>query len=411
MVATIEEGTYNLAWHKAIYHNIKGIPQAFTWSALFSGMLIVFISTTGPIAILFQAANAGQLSDQYTASWLFAVFIGSGVFGLLLSLRYRMPIIGSWASTVTALLVTGLVDHPLPEVVAAYFLASIILLFIGMTGIFSRIMSIIPHAVIMAMLAGVLFSFGLRIFTSSKAEPLIGFGMILIYFLGRRLKWRAPVFGSLFVGVIVAILQSKLTVPRFEFQLVEPVWINPVFSPDLIFTLVIPIVLMVMTTQNATGISLIQSAGYKVPINNIVTLGGFLSILGAGFGGAGVNVSAMTAIIALGPEADPNPQTRYFAGISTALTYIFAGLFAGIFLSLYASFPPALTTVLAGLALLPVISASIAEAVLEPEYRDAAIVTFLISVSGISGWGVGAPFWGLLGGFLVHHFISFKKRA
>ena len=396
MVATIEEGTYNLAWHKAIFHNIKGIPQAFTWSALFSGMLIVFISTTGPIAILFQAANAGQLSDQYTASWLFAVFIGSGVFGLLLSLRYRMPIIGSWASTVTALLVTGLVDHPLPEVVAAYFLASIILLFIGMTGIFSRIMSIIPHAVI---------------FTSSKAEPLIGFGMILIYFLGRRLKWRAPVFGSLFVGVIVAILQSKLKVPRFEFQLVEPVWINPVFSPDLIFTLVIPIVLMVMTTQNATGISLIQSAGYKVPINNIVTLGGFLSILGAGFGGAGVNVSAMTAIIALGPEADPNPQTRYFAGISTALTYIFAGLFAGIFLSLYASFPPALTTVLAGLALLPVISASIAEAVLEPEYRDAAIVTFLISVSGISGWGVGAPFWGLLGGFLVHHFISFKKRA
>lgn len=93
-----------------------------------------------------------------------------------------MPIIGSWASTVTALLVTGLVDHPLPEVVAAYFLASIILLFIGMTGIFSRIMSIIPHAVIMAMLAGVLFSFGLRIFTSSKTEPLIGFGMILIYF-------------------------------------------------------------------------------------------------------------------------------------------------------------------------------------------------------------------------------------
>ena len=138
-------------------------------------------------------------------------------------------------------------------------------------------------------------------------------------------------------------------------------------------------------------------------------MGGFLSLLGAGFGGAGVNVSAMTAIIALGPEADPNPKTRYFAGISAAITYILAALCAGIFLSLYASFPPALTTVLAGLALLPVISASIVEAVMDIEYRDAAIVTFLISVSGVSEWGIGAPFWGLLGGFLVHHFVSFKK--
>ena len=409
MVTAIEEGTYDLAWHKAVLHNIKGTPKAFTWGALFSGMLIVFISTTGPIAILFQAADAGQLSDKYTISWLFAVFMGSGVFGLFLSLRYGMPIIGSWAATVTALLVTGLVDHPLPEVVAAYFLASIILLIIGVTGIFTRIMSIIPHAVIMAMLAGVLFSFGLRIFTSSKAEPVIGFGMIFMFFLGRRLKWRAPVFGSLFVGVAVALAQSKLTAPSFDFQLVHPIWITPIFAPDLIFTLVIPIVLMVMTTQNATGISLIRSAGYKVPINDIVTMGGFLSLLGAGFGGAGVNVSAMTAIIALGPEADPNPKTRYFAGISAAITYILAALCAGIFLSLYASFPPALTTVLAGLALLPVISASIVEAVMDIEYRDAAIVTFLISVSGVSEWGIGAPFWGLLGGFLVHHFVSFKK--
>ena len=409
MVTAIEEGTYDLTWHKAVLHNIKGTPKAFTWGALFSGMLIVFISTTGPIAILFQAADAGQLSDKYTISWLFAVFMGSGVFGLFLSLRYGMPIIGSWAATVTALLVTGLVDHSLPEVVAAYFLASMILLLIGVTGIFTRIMSIIPHAVIMAMLAGVLFSFGLRIFTSSKAEPLIGFGMIFMFFLGRRLKWRAPVFGSLFIGVAIALAQSKLNAPSFDFQMVHPIWINPVFSPDLIFTLVIPIVLMVMTTQNATGISLIRSAGYRVPINDIVTLGGFLSLLGAGFGGAGVNVSAMTAIIALGPEADPNPKTRYFAGISAAITYILAALSAGIFLSLYASFPPALTTVLAGLALLPVISASIVEAVMDIEYRDAAIVTFLISVSGVSGWGIGAPFWGLLGGFLVHHFVSFKK--
>lgn len=404
MSTSIEEGTFNFPWHKAIIHNLKGIPAAFTWSGLLSGILIVFISTTGPIAILFQAASAGQLGDSYTISWLFAVFLGSGIFGLLLSLRYRMPIIGSWASTVTALLVAGLVNHPLPEVVGAYFLASIILIAIGVTGVFSRIMLIIPHAVIMAMLAGVLFNFGIRIFTSTKSDPVIGIAMIFIYFFGRRLKWRAPVFGSLLVGVTVAVFQTKLKMPPLDFQLVHPIWINPVLSIASIFTLVIPIVLMVMTTQNATGISLIKAAGYKVPVNEIVTLGGFLSVLGAGFGGAGVNISAMTAVIALGPEADPDPKTRYFAGICAAVTYIVAALYAGIFLTLYAAFPFGLTTILAGLALLPVISSSFVEAVIDPKYRDAAILTFLISVSGVSGWGVGAPFLGLLGGFLLHRF-------
>jgi len=406
----LEEGTTGLSPLAAIKKNLKGAPKAATWSALFSGILIVFISTSGPIVILFQAAEAGKLSQSYVNSWLFAVLLGSGVFGLILTLRYGMPIIGSWASTTTALLVTGLVEHDYSEVIGAYFLVSIILIIIGVTGIFDRIMSAIPHSIIMAMLGGILFSFGLKIFYFTKLNPTIGLGMLLIFFVGRRLKWRAPVFGSLIVGLVISVMQSKLTNPHLKAELVIPVWVNPTFSVGAIFTLVIPFVLMVMTTQNATGISLLKTANYRPPINQIVTTGGFLSLLGAGFGGAGVNLSAMTAIIAINPEADPNPKTRYFAGISCAITYIIAGLFAGVFSTLYGSFPADLTAILAGLALLPVISHSIAEAVAVPEFRDAAIVTFLVTVSGISGWGIGASFWGLIAGLLIHWLTQIKKN-
>lgn len=146
---------------------------------------------------------------ETTNSWLFAVFLGSGLFGLLLSLRFGIPIVGSWAATTTALLVTGLVDHKFSDVIGAYFGASILLILVGITGVFNRIMQVIPHSIIMAMLAGVLFMFGLKIFTSSRVNPLLGLAMIAVYFLGRALKWRAPVLVSFFTGLFVVLLQKN----------------------------------------------------------------------------------------------------------------------------------------------------------------------------------------------------------
>jgi benzoate membrane transport protein len=398
----IESGTSNLPAARAIARNIRLLPSAFTWTALLSGLLVVFVSTTGPIAILYQAAAAGELPIETTNSWLFAVFLGSGLFGLLLSLRFGIPIIGSWASTTTALLVTGLVDHSFSDVIGAYFGASILLMIVGYTGVFNRIMKIIPHAIIMAMLAGVLFVFGLKIFTSARVNPLLGLTMIVIFFIGRTLKWRAPVLAAFFLGLAIVVVQKKVNLPELDFSIVKPEWTNPTFSIGSFFTLTIPIFLMVMTTQNAPGIALLKAVYYKPPVNQIVHFGGTLSLLGAGFGGAGVNLSAMTATIAISPESDPDPKTRYFAGVSSGIAYSAAALFAGIFSALYGAFPIELTAILAGLALLPVITNSLSEALEHRDFRDSAVVTFLVTASSVSALNVGAPFWGLLAGLTIH---------
>jgi benzoate membrane transport protein len=133
-----------------------------------------------------------------------------------------------------------------------------------------------------------------------------------------------------------------------------------------------------------------------------------LSLLGAGFGGAGVNLSAMTATIAISPDSDPNPKTRYFAGVVSGVAYCVAALFAGIFSALFGAFPFELTAILAGLALLPVITASLSDALEKKDFRDSAVVTFLVTISGVSGWGVGAPFWGLIAGIAVHRFSEIR---
>ena len=407
-MSEIESGTTDLPLFKALVHNLRNLPKAASWTALLSGFLVVFVSTTGPIAILYQAAAAAKMPIELTNSWLFAVFLGSGLFGLLLTLRFGIPIIGSWASTTTALLVTGLVDHSFSDVIGAYFGASVLLMIVGYTGIFNKLMQAIPHAIIMAMLAGVLLVFGTRIFTSTRINPLLGLLMLVIFYLGRTLKWRAPLLASFAVGLITVIAQSKIDIPPLNFEVVTPVWTNPTFSLGSFFTLTIPIFLMVMTTQNAPGIALLKAVHYKAPVNQIVHFGGTLSLLGAGFGGAGVNLSAMTATIAISPDSDPNPKTRYFAGVASGLAYSVAALFAGIFSTLYGAFPLELTAILAGLALLPVITASLTDALEKKDFRDSAVVTFLVTISGVSGWGVGAPFWGLIAGIAVHRFSEIR---
>ena len=407
-MSEVESGTTDLSLFKALVHNLRNLPKAASWTALLSGFLVVFVSTTGPIAILYQAAAAGKLPIELTNSWLFAVFLGSGLFGLLLTLRFGIPIVGSWASTTTALLVTGLVDHPFSEVIGAYFGASILLMIVGYTGIFNKLMQSIPHAIIMAMLAGVLLIFGTRIFTSTRINPLMGLLMLAVFFLGRTLKWRAPVLASFAVGLITVIAQSKIDVPPLNFEVVTPVWTNPTFSLGSLFTLTIPIFLVVMTTQNAPGIALLKAVHYKAPVNQIVHFGGTLSLLGSGFGGAGVNLSAMTATIAISPDSDPNPKTRYFAGVVSGVAYCVAALFAGIFSALFGAFPVELTAILAGLALLPVITAALTDALEEKDFRDSAVVTFLVTISGVSGWGIGSPFWGLIAGIAVHKFSAIR---
>lgn len=406
-----ESGTSHLPVLAALRVNILGVTSAASWSALLSGFIVVLISSTGPLAVLFQAAKAGNLSSGQIASWLLTIFIGSGLFGIILTLRHGIPVIGAWGSATTALLVTALPLHSFSDVVGAYFVASLALLIVGVTGVFGSLISLVPRPVVMAMLAGVLFQFGVATFSSLQTNAALRLCMILSFFIARRFKWRAPVVASLFIGLVVAGLQSKLVDPHVGISITKPMWTSPTFSFGALFTLALPIFLLVMTTQNATGIAVLFNSGYEPPVNNIVTLGGVLSLMGAGFGGSGVNISAITAAIATQEHADPNPKTRYFAGISAGIFYLALGLLGATVTGLFATLPPLLLAVLAGLALLPVIGSSTHEALADSDYRDAGLVTLLVTVSGLSAWNLGAPFWGLIAGVAVHQIgTPFKSK-
>ncbi|MFZ9802868.1 MAG: benzoate/H(+) symporter BenE family transporter, partial [Candidatus Nanopelagicales bacterium] len=305
---------------------------------------------------------------------------------------------------------TGLTSHSYAEVLGSYVIASIALIVVGVTGLFGKLMSLVPRPVVMAMLGGVLFRFGVEVFSSLKTDALLGIGMILMFFIGKRFKWRAPVVPALLVGLVIAYLEKELVNPNIKVAITAPLWVTPEFTLGSVLTLALPIFLLVMTTQNATGTAVLYNSGYEPPINNVVTVGGIISLLSAPFGNSGVNISAMTAAIATQKDADPNPKTRYFAGFACGIFYIILGLFGATVMGFFGTLPPVLLAVLAGLALIPVIGSCTNEALENPEYREAGLVALLITVSGVSAFNLGSPFWGLVGGVLVHEILTRKRK-
>jgi benzoate membrane transport protein len=402
------QGTSATAPLLAIWKNLRDFPKALSWSAGISGILIVLISVTGPVAVMLQAARAGHFTDRQTASWLFACFAGSGIFGLFLSLRLRMPVIGAWSTPSVALLVTGLATHKVSDAVGAYFISALLITIIGITGILERILSLVPRPVIMAMLGGVLFEFGVNIFKSLPNEPLIVIGMVLGYFLARRFNWRAPVVTSMVVGLLLAFLTRKIHAPHLTPQIVHPVWLNPTFSITGLVTLALPLMLLTITTQYAPGMAVLTNSGYLAPVNRSLITGGLLSVISAGMLGSGVNSAAITAAIGAGEQAEPDKTRRYTAGVVCGIVYIAVGLLGATMLGLFGALPNAMLAAMAGLGLLPAIANSTHDALADPQYREAALITFLVTVSNIHPLNLGSPFWGLVAGFVVHHIVEFK---
>jgi len=394
---------------KAIWRNTLDFPKALSLSAAFSGLLIVLVSGTGPVAILLLAAKSGHMSTAQTSSWLWACWIGSGLYGLFLSLWLRTPMIGAWSTPSVALLVVGLSNHSLPEAVGAYGIAAIATIIVGLTGIFDRILRAVPSPVIMAMLGGILFQFGLDIFNQLPSAPLIVVTMVVGYFIARRFEFRAPVLASLIVGLAVSLATHKLNSTHVSFALAHPVWVSPRFSASALVTLALPMLLLTLTSQYAPGMAVLKASGFDAPTNKSLVTGGLLSLAGAGFLGSGVNAAAITAAIGTGEHAEPDKNRRYTAGVVCGIFYIVIGLFGSTMVSVFGILPVAMLASLGGLGLLPAITSSTSAALSDPDYREASMITLLVTISNIHPWSLGSPFWGLVAGVLTHQILRLRK--
>lgn len=373
----------------------------FSLSSITAGFVAVLVGYTSSAVIIFQAAAAAGASTAEVASWFFALGIGMAITTIGLSLRYQAPILTAWSTPGAALLVTSLPGVSMPEAVCAFMFSALLITLSGVTGWFERLMKYIPQSLAAAMLAGVLLQFGLSIFTSMQTELLLVCAMFAAYLIGKRLFPRYAILSVLLLGILLAGLRGMLDFNGFEWQLTQPVLTLPVFSLTAIISIGIPLFIVTMASQNMPGIAVIRASGYQTPLSPLISWTGVATLLLAPLGAFALNLAAITAAICMSEEAHPDRDKRYTAALAAGFFYLLTGLMASSVAALMFAFPAELVLSLAGLALLATIGNSLAVAVKEESAREAALITFLITASGMTLFGVGSAFWGLVAGFIA----------
>lgn len=391
--------------------NLRDLPGSITLSAILSGLVVVVIGYTSPLIIVLQAAEAGNLPPNIVSSWVWAIALGAGLTSLIMSLGFRLPMLGAWPTAGAALMVTALPQYNFAEIIGAYMLVGIALILIGWSGLFSRVMALVPRPVVMGMLGGVLFRFGIGVFSPLPKEPLLILVMVGSYFGFQRLGLRTPTIGALIVGVVVAALQGSIHLQDFTPMLATPTLTMPAFSVKTILGVSIPMFMVVLASQFAPGMAVLQSVGYQPPIDRALIICGIGSILLAPFGSHGLCMGAITAAIVALPEAHPDPAKRYTAGVANGVFYIIAALFGATAVALFAGLPPALIAAISGLALTPTLITAFSGSMSDDTGREGGMVALLCAAANFTWFGIGAAFWALLLGVGVHTLLTRSAKG
>ncbi len=385
---------------------LKTLKNDWSISATVAGFLAVLISYSGPLIIFFQAAQRAHVSTDMMVSWIWGISIGAAVSGIYLSIKYKTPVITAWSAPGTALLVTLFPNVSLNEAVAAYITSAIVIFLIGVTGYFDKLLKWIPQDVAAGMMAGILFQFGIGLFTASDSMPFIVFSMLIVFLIAKRLMPRYTMIWVLAAGVLLSLILGKMNPVDVSFSLAIPQWISPEWTWNSTLNLAIPLILVSLTGQFLPGMAIMKLSGYDTPAKPIITATSIASLAVACVGGITIVLASITAALCMGKDAHELKEKRYIAGIANGIFYILGGLFAGSIVMLFSLLPKELVAALAGLALLGAIATNISVAMKNDSQRDAALITFLATASGMHFLGLSSVFWGICIGVIAHFILT-----
>jgi benzoate membrane transport protein len=382
-------------------------------SAATAGFVAVLVGFTSSVAIVFQAAQAFRATPEQVTSWMWALGLGMGLCSAIPSLVLRKPVMVAWSTPGAAVLATaGLAGgFSMAEAVGAFLACGALVVLFGVAGWFEKLMDRIPMAIASALLAGVLARFGLQAFAAAQTALWLVLAMLATYLIARRLTPRYAVLATLLAAIAVAATQGRMAWGEVKFELARPVFTAPEFSFSAFTSLALPLFIVTMASQNLPGVAAIRAAGYRMPISALVAVTGIAMLLLAPFGAFALCLSAITAAICMGPEAHEDPGKRYTAAVVTGVLYVLVGLVGGAVTGLLTAFPKELVAAIAGIALLGTIGGGLAGAFSDERTREAALITFLVTLSGVVIAGIGSAFWGVVAGAAALFVQQWRRPA
>ncbi len=383
--------------------------RQFSFPTLLAGLVAVLVGYASSAAIIWQAAAAAGASAQQIAGWMTALGIAMGVSTLGLSLWYRAPVLTAWSTPGAALLATSLHGVTINEAIGVFIFASALIVLCGVTGLFARLMNLIPHSLAAAMLAGILLRFGLDAFATLPANGLLCGVMLIAWLIAKAMAPRYAIVATLIAGLAISLVTGQFHQSQADITPSLPGFTVPHFTLQSLLGIGLPFFLVTMASQNAPGVATLNASGYQVPVSPLMTVTGLIALVMAPFGVFSVCIAAITAAICQSPDAHPDRHKRWMASAAAGGFYLLAGVFGGAITALMTALPLAWIQMLAGLALLGTIGGSLYQALSRETERDAAIVTFLITASGITLGGIGSAFWGLIGGGISYAVLGMAR--
>ena len=363
-----------------------------------AGLVASFVGYASSFAVIIKGLTAVGATDGQAASGLLALSIAMGVAGVVLSLWSRMPISAAWSTPGAALLATtGATAGSFAGAVGAFLVCGALLVAAGLVRPFGRAIAAIPPTLANAMLAGVLFSLCLAPVKAMAEAPKLAAPIILVWLLMARWKrlYATPA-AAIVAGVLIVATSHGAPIAWSDFT-PQPVFVMPTFSLEALISLALPLFIVTMASQNLPGLAVLSAYHYRPAAGPLIATTGLFSLLAAPFGGHAVNLGAITAALCAAPDSHPDPAKRWVAAAAAGFGYIVFGLLASAMTSFVAG-SPILIEAVAGLALLGAFGSSLSDALADPHEREAALVTFVTAASGLSFFGVGGAFWGLVAG-------------
>ncbi|WP_052948016.1 benzoate/H(+) symporter BenE family transporter [Aneurinibacillus tyrosinisolvens] len=384
--------------------------QYLNISSISNGIIAWLFGATGPLLIVLQSAAKGHLGTIEVSSWIFSIYFVGGLLSILLSAYYRQPIAVAFSIPGAVLVGTTLAQHNFNEVIGAYIVTGLFILILGVTGVVGRIMNILPMPIMMGMVSGVLLPFGTDIFTSVLESPVLNgstFAAFLVISSFPKIAKRVPpVLGAIAAAAILLVIMDLADLSRLTFSLASPQFFVPEFNAAAIGELVLPLALTVIAIQNAQGIGVLQSMGYKPPVDAMTNWSGIGSIVNGFLGAHSACIAGpMTAIVA-GKDTGP-VEGRYASGMVLGFLCLLFGIFAPLAASITQIIPASLIKLLGGLAMLGVLLSSF-QMSFSARFKMGALFSFLITISGFNLLHIGAPFWGLIGGLVLSLLLERK---
>lgn len=394
----------------SIRSSFRSLSSDFSLSAVNAGFLTVLVGFTGSVIIVLDAARSLGATVSQSGSWILSLCIGMAAIGVFFSLRLKAPIAIAWSTSGAAVIAGSTASLTLPEAVGAFIFCGLLIAFVGVTGLFERFLSLIPRAIAASMLAGVLFNYGLGIFYASESSVTLVALVLGSFVLSLRYVPRYAVLSSVFCGVMYSYFAGQFSWGGVDFSLATLEFVAPEFSLTSVIGLGLPLFIVTMASQNLPGAVVLKTSDFNdIRVSPIIAGTGVATAVLAPFGGFTLNLATLTAAICIGPEAHPDRSKRYVAGIFAGAFYAVSGLLGLILVQCFAAMPNALIALLAGVALIGVLTKSLGDAMQDEETRVSALVTLLCTAANVSFLSVSSAFWGVLAGMTVH--VILERRG